>query len=135
MDWRERRRSASPRRSRSWRSCCSRGLTSPRAGRATRRHPLREIREGASFVFRHALLRPVFVTQFIFNTASFLILAVFVPYAVRALGLSASGVGLTLAMYGVGMVVGALLATRVIKRLPFGTVIALGPSPASSQRS
>jgi len=92
-----------------------------------RRHPLQEIREGAEFVFRHPLLRPVFVTQFIFNTASFLVLAVFVPYAVRHLGLSASGVGTTLAMYGVGMVVGALLATRVMRRLSFGSVIGLGP--------
>jgi predicted MFS family arabinose efflux permease len=78
-------------------------------------------------VFHHALLRPVFVTQFIFNTGSFLLLAVFVPYAVRRLGLSATGVGTTLAMYGVGMVFGALLATRVMKRLAFGTVIGLGP--------
>src|SRR5258707_7303103 len=30
-------------------------------------------------------------------------------------------------MYGVGMVVGALLATRVMRRLAFGTVIGLGP--------
>ena len=30
-------------------------------------------------------------------------------------------------MYGVGMVVGALLATRVMQRLAFGTVIGLGP--------
>jgi predicted MFS family arabinose efflux permease len=50
-----------------------------------------------------------------------------VPYAVRRLGLSASGVGLTLATYGVGMVVGALLAGRVMQRLPIGTVIAIGP--------
>jgi predicted MFS family arabinose efflux permease len=69
----------------------------------------------------------VFITQFIFNTASFLLLAVFVPYAVRRLGLSATGVGITLGMYGVGMVVGALLATRVMHRLQFGTVIGLGP--------
>jgi predicted MFS family arabinose efflux permease len=88
---------------------------------------LREIKEGADFVLHHPLLRPVFITQFIFNTASFLLLAVFVPYAVRHLGLSATGVGTTLAMYGAGMVVGALLATRVIRRLPFGTVIGLGP--------
>jgi predicted MFS family arabinose efflux permease len=54
-------------------------------------------------------------------------MAVFVPYAVRRLGLSAIGIGTTLAMYGVGMVVGALSATRVMRRLPFGTVIALGP--------
>jgi predicted MFS family arabinose efflux permease len=93
----------------------------------TRRHPLQEIREGAAFVFRHPLLRPVFVTQFIFNTAWFVILAVFVPYAVHHLGLSASGVGMTLGMYGVGMIVGALAATRIMRRLPFGTVVGLGP--------
>ena len=92
-----------------------------------RRHPLQDIREGASFVLHHALLRPVFITQFIFNTASFLLLAVFVPYAVHHLGLSAAGVGTTLAMYGVGMVAGALLATRVMQRLAFGVVIGLGP--------
>ncbi len=92
-----------------------------------RRHPWQEIKEGAAFVFRHDLLRPVFVTQFIFNTAWFVILAIFVPYAVRHLGLSAAGVGTTLSMYGVGMVMGALLATRVMRRLPFGTVIGLGP--------
>ena len=103
------------------------GIYEPARQPAQRRHPLKEIGEGANFVMRHALLRPVFITQFIFNTASFLLLAVFVPYAVRHLGLSATGVGSTLAMYGVGMVVGALLATRVMRRLPFGTVIGLGP--------
>ena len=103
------------------------GIYEPARAPAPRRHPLQDIKEGAAFVLHHPLLRPVFITQFIFNTASFLLLAVFVPYAVRHLGLSATGVGTTLAMYGVGMVVGALLATRVMRRLPFGTVIALGP--------
>jgi predicted MFS family arabinose efflux permease len=103
------------------------GIYEPRRDVVLRRHPLQEIREGAAFVFHHALLRPVFITQFIFNTASFLLLAIFVPYAVRRLGLSATEVGATLAMYGVGMVVGALVATRVMKRLAFGTVIGLGP--------
>lgn len=103
------------------------GIYEPARAPAPRRHPLQEIKEGAAFVFHHALLRPVFLTQFIFNTASFLLLAVFVPYAVHRLGLSAAGVGTTLAMYGVGMVVGALSATRVMQRLPFGVVIGLGP--------
>jgi predicted MFS family arabinose efflux permease len=103
------------------------GLVEPVRAPTPRRHPLQEIREGAGFVMHHALLRPVFVTQFIFNTGSFLLLAVFVPYAVHHLGLSATGVGVVLGMYGVGMVVGALLATRVMRRLPFGTVIGLGP--------
>jgi predicted MFS family arabinose efflux permease len=103
------------------------GLDEPARARSPRRHPVQEIREGAVFVLHHPLLRPVFVTQFIFNTASFLLLAVFVPYAVHRLALSATGVGVVLAMYGVGMVVGALLATRVMRRVPFGTVIGLGP--------
>jgi predicted MFS family arabinose efflux permease len=103
------------------------GIYEPARAPAPRRHPLQETREGAVFVMRHDLLRPVFITQFIFNTASFLLLAVFVPYAVRHLGLTATGVGVTLAMYGVGMVVGALGATRVMQRLAFGTVIGLGP--------
>ncbi|QOZ26312.1 MFS transporter [Bradyrhizobium sp. CCBAU 51753] len=103
------------------------GIYEPARQPAPQRHPLQDIKEGAAFVFHHALLRPVFITQFIFNTASFLLLAVFVPYAVRHLGLSATGVGTVLAMYGVGMVVGALFATRVMQRLAFGTVIGLGP--------
>lgn len=104
-----------------------RGIYEPARAETPRRHPLQEIREGAGFVFHHALLKPVFITQFIFNTGCFLLLAVFVPYAVRHLGLSATGVGVVLAMYGVGMVVGALLATRVMRRLAFGTVVGLGP--------
>jgi predicted MFS family arabinose efflux permease len=103
------------------------GIFEPARQAIARHHPLQEIREGAAFVFRHPLLRPVFVTQFIFNVAWFVILAVFVPYGVRHLGLSAAGIGTTLAMYGVGMVVGALFATRIMRRLPFGSVIGLGP--------
>ena len=103
------------------------GIHEPARDVSVRRHPLQEIKEGIAFVSHHELLRPVFITQFIFNTGSFLVLAVFVPYAVRHLSLSATGVGTTLAMYGVGMVVGALAATRVMKRFSFGTVIGLGP--------
>ena len=103
------------------------GIYEPARQPAAQRHPLQDIREGAAFVLHHPLLRPVLITQFIFNTASFLLLAVFVPYAVRRLGLSATGVGTVLSMYGVGMVVGALVATRVMRRLAFGIVIGLGP--------
>ncbi|MBR0829533.1 MFS transporter [Bradyrhizobium manausense] len=104
-----------------------RGIYEPERAATPRRHPLQEIREGAAFVFHHALLKSVFITQFIFNTGWFLQLAVFVPYAVRHLGLSATGVGVVLTMYGVGMVIGALLATRVMRRVAFGTVVGLGP--------
>src|SRR6476620_977007 len=103
------------------------GIYEPTRAPAPRRHPFQDIREGAAFVFHHPLLRPVFITQFIFNTGWFLQIAVFVPYAVRHLGLTAAGVGTVLTMYGVGMVIGALFATRVMKRIAFGTVVGLGP--------
>ena len=92
-----------------------------------RRTPLREIRAGAAFVFGHAMLRPVFITQFIFNIASFVIFSVFVPYAVRRLGQSPSSVGVILGMYGSGMVIGALVAARVLRVIPFGVVVGISP--------
>lgn len=94
---------------------------------ASQRHLLREISEGAEFVFRHALLRPVFVTQFIFNMAFFILYSGYVPHALNRLHLSPFDVGITLGIYGVGMVVGALYAARVMGSLRFGVVIAIGP--------
>ena len=90
-------------------------------------HPLADLREGAGFMLHHSLLLPILITQFVFNTAFFVLQAVYVPYAVHHLGLSATQVGATLATYGVGMVLGALLAGRVIGALPFGVVIVIGP--------
>ena len=78
-------------------------------------------------MFTHSLLRPVFATQIVFNTAFFILLAVFVPYAVRHLGLSAAGTGLTLGCYGAGMIAGALASPYLIHSARFGTVLGLGP--------
>jgi predicted MFS family arabinose efflux permease len=103
------------------------GLNEPARPVQPARHPLQELREGVGFVFRHSLLRPVFLTQIFFNTAFFMLQAVYVPYAVHSLGMSAFAVGATLATYGVGMVVGALLAARITSVLPFGIVVVLGP--------
>ena len=103
------------------------GISEPVRPPAPQRHPLRDVAEGARFVFTHPLLRPIFVTQIVFNIAFFTVLAVFVPYAVRHLGLSATGVGFTLAAYGFGMIAGALLSARLVHGIRFGTVLGLGP--------
>ncbi len=103
------------------------GVREPARSKPLPRHPLVEVREGAAFVFRHPLLRPVFTTQVVFNLAFFVLQAAYVPYAVRHLGLDAFGVGLTLAAYGAGLVVGALLASRIVAALPFGLVVGIGP--------
>jgi len=103
------------------------GVREPARPLIAGRRVLHDLRDGARFVFGHPLLRPVFLTQLVFNTAFFMLQAVYVPYAVHHLGLSAFGVGATLATYGVGMVVGALLTPRIIRALPFGVVVVLGP--------
>jgi predicted MFS family arabinose efflux permease len=103
------------------------GVHEPPRPRASRRNPWHEVREGAHFVFRHALLAPIFATQFVFNTGFFMLQAVYVPYAVHRLGLSGPVIGITLAAYGFGMVGGALLAPRVARTVPFGVMVAIGP--------
>lgn len=101
----------------------------PRAP-ASGRHPLLEVRDGARLVWHSELLRPMLLTGAVFNISWFVLQAAYVPYAVRALGLGAQAVGFTLAMYGAGMVAGALLTSRVVARLPFGRAIQVGPAVA-----
>ena len=101
----------------------------PRSSTAPR-HPLLEVKDGARFVWEHELLRPMAITGAVFNISWFVLQAGYVPYAVRVLGLGAQAVGFTLAMYGAGMVVGALLTSRVVARLPFGRAIQVGPAVA-----
>ena len=103
------------------------GIGEPGRAPAPPRRFLQDLREGAGFTWRQPLLRPILLTAVFFNVAWFVLQAVYVPYAVHHLGLSAAGVGTTLATYGIGMVAGALLAPRITRLLPFGTVVAIGP--------
>ena len=91
------------------------------------RHVLHELRDGAHLIWRHALLRPIMWTAVVWNIAWFVLQAAYVPYAVTVLGLSAAGVGSTLAAYGGGMVLGALLASRLMRAMRFGTAVVVGP--------
>jgi predicted MFS family arabinose efflux permease len=92
------------------------------------RHPLREMRDGAQFVWQHEHLRPMVLTGVAWNIAWFVLQAAYVPYAVRALGLGSEAVGVTLGCYGAGMVVGSLLAPRLVSRMAFGRAIQFGPA-------
>ncbi|NMM02302.1 MFS transporter [Paraburkholderia sp. RP-4-7] len=104
------------------------GLREPPRAAPPQRHFLLELRDGTRFVLRDALLRPMFATAIFFNLGFFVLQAVYVPYAVHRLGLSASMVGVTLGAYGVGMVCGALAAPAIARRLAFGRVLIIGPS-------
>ena len=102
-------------------------LPDPARAAVPPRHPGLEIKDGARLVWQHDLLRPILLTAVAWNIAWFVLQAAYVPYAMHSLGLDASAVGLTLACYGAGMVVGALAAPRVLARLSFGHAVLLGP--------
>ncbi len=61
------------------------------------------------------------------NLAWFVLQAAHVPYAIRALGLDAGAVWLTLACCGASMVAGALLAPRLVPAMRLGHAIVFGP--------
>jgi predicted MFS family arabinose efflux permease len=103
------------------------GVAEPPRAPQPRRHPLRDLQEGAAFAWSHRLIRPILLTAVVWNLSWFVLQAAYVPYAVHALGLTPSTIGMTLASYGAGMVAGAVLAPRLARALPFGLVVALGP--------
>lgn len=103
------------------------GLREPPRTPAPRRHFLLELREGAQFVIRDPLLRPMLATAVFFNLGFFTLQAIYVPYAAHRLGLSASAVGVTLGAYGIGMVCGALAAPSIASRIRFGRMLTIGP--------
>jgi MFS family permease len=78
-----------------------------------------EIAEGARFVWRHPVLRPLAVMLGIENMAFAAVFSVFVLFAVEPgpMGLSESGYGVLLATLGVGSLLGTWLAVPCERRL------------------
>lgn len=103
------------------------GLPKERPVILTKQDPFRALREAAGFVGRHPLLRPIFLTVVVFNLSWFILQSIYVAYAVRNLGMTAMQVGITLGIYGAGMVIGAVVAPVLARRLTLGTIVILGP--------
>lgn len=103
------------------------GLPKDEAPSGPRRDLMHDLKEGAGFVVGHDLLRPILLTAVFFNLSWFVFQAIYVAYAVQNLGLSATEVGVTLGIYGAGMIAGAVLAPVIARRVTFGTLILLGP--------
>ena len=85
-----------------------------------------EIAEGARFVWRHQVLRPLAIMLGIENMAIAAAFAVFVLYAVDPgpMGLSETGYGILTATLGIGSLVGTWLAAPAERRLGrVGTLI------------
>lgn len=98
-----------------------------RTQRASTKSPLKDIIEGARFVSGHEVLRPIVITAILFNTGWFCLQGVYVAYAMTRLDMTSGQTGLTLTLYGVGMVVGYRLAGVLAGRVWFGRLVVIGP--------
>jgi MFS family permease len=78
-----------------------------------------EIAEGARFVWRHPVLRPLAIMLGVENMAFAAVFSVFVLFAVDPgpMGLSEAGYGILLATLGVGSLIGTWLAVPAERRL------------------
>lgn len=86
-----------------------------------------ELKEGINMIIDHSLLRPILITSIFFNISWFILLAVYVPYAINKLAMSAGEVGITMGTLGAGMVIGALAASKIADKISFGRQIVTGP--------
>lgn len=92
-------------------------------------HPrlVQDIKEGLKFVLRHPALRAIILGDAIFNLFLVMYQAMLLVFLDREIGLESFGIGLILSGMGCGALLGALLATRVSRRVGQGRVIWLAP--------
>ena len=86
----------------------------------------RSIAQGLRLLLGHPLLRPIIVGGSIANLFESGLLAIYVLYATRELGLNAGTIGLIFAVGGGAAIPGGLLADRVGKRIGVGRAIVGG---------
>lgn len=78
---------------------------------------LTELREGLRWVYRHPTLRPLALgthAWFLFNAV---LGTVYLPFALRELGMGAGGLGITLSLAGLGALLGSSLSGWLGRRL------------------
>jgi MFS family permease len=85
-----------------------------------------ELAEGLRYVVGHRHLRWIAASTAIFNFFGNVMWAIFLVYAVRTLELGPGTIGLVFAVGNVGYVAGAVLSSRVARRLGVGPTIVLG---------
>jgi predicted MFS family arabinose efflux permease len=86
------------------------------------------IQAGARFVVGHELLRGIGLCAVFWNFAFFALLAVWAPLALGPLGLDPAHMGLAQSAYGAGLILGALVAPILARRLPPLAILIFGPA-------
>jgi predicted MFS family arabinose efflux permease len=85
------------------------------------------IRDGAMFVAHQPVLRAIALCAIFWNFAFFALTAVLAPFALRVAGLDVEAVGRAWAIYGAGLLLGAVVAPPALRRLPTAFLFLFGP--------
>ena len=86
----------------------------------------REIAAGVRYVWANPFLRPIAIAMGWTNFTGQVVFSLFLLYAVRELGLTAATLGLILGIGNVGLILGAVSAQWVARRLGLGRAIVVG---------
>lgn len=86
------------------------------------------LKAGMRFLLAEPRLRALALCAVTWNIAHFAMGAVLLLHVARNLGLTGAEIGLVFAVDGIGMVLGALAAPRIERRIGLGRSILLGPS-------
>jgi MFS family permease len=81
---------------------------------------------GLSFVLRDRIMRPTLLSVATINLFTFAVNALFILYATTTLGVSPGALGIALGTGAIGSVIGALVASRIGRRIGLGPAYALG---------
>lgn len=100
----------------------------PEPDKTASRQPtlLRDIKQGMRYVLTHPLLRPGALFGIVANFAMGMIEAVFLVYAVRALGLEVGAIGIIFSIGSIGLIAAVAVAGRVSSSLGVGPAMLLG---------
>ena len=82
--------------------------------------------EGARFIARSTVVRPILAATATLNFFSFAVMALYTLYATRSLGVRPSELGLVLGLGAVGGLVGAAVTGRIVQRVGVGAAFAAG---------
>jgi MFS family permease len=82
--------------------------------------------EGARFIARSAVVRPILAATATLNFFSFAVMALYTLYATRTLGVRPFELGLVLGVGAVGGLAGAALTARIVERVGVGAAFAAG---------
>lgn len=98
-------------------------VVEPQSRRVTLRGVRGEAVEGLHWVYRHRTLKPYAIGTHAWFLCFSVVNVIVPPFALRTLNLSALGLGVALAVGGVGGLMGALAATRLGARFDAGRVV------------